>query len=88
MEATVTNQVDPDYPDMARQQGIEGTTQVKVSLDATGAITGATVYKSAGNIQLDNAAIAAAKASKYAPEIVNCVKTAGSYLFRADFSSQ
>jgi TonB family protein len=88
MDATTTNAVEPDYPEMAKEQGAEGTTQVEVSLDAAGNVLSATVHKSAGNALLDQAAIAAAKASKYQPEIVNCVKTAGSYIFRADFTGQ
>jgi protein TonB len=86
--ATTTNAVSPDFPDSAREAGAEGSTQVLVSLDAAGNVLNATVYKSAGNIQLDRAAIDAAKASKYAPEVVNCVKTAGTYIFRADFTAQ
>ena len=87
-DANATNPVTPDYPDIAKQQGIEGTTQVAVSLDANGGVLSATVHKSSNNSSLDNAAISAAKASKYSPEIVNCVKTAGTYIFRADFTGQ
>jgi protein TonB len=77
-----------DYPDIAREQGAVGTTLVKVSLDVAGNVTDASVYKSAGNAALDQAAIKAAKATSYTPDIVNCVKTPGSYLFKADFNSQ
>ena len=80
--------VEPDYPDIARQQGAVGTTQVKVTLDASGSVTDASVYKSAGNQSLDQAALKAARATRYMPETVNCVKTAGSYIFRADFTGQ
>jgi len=79
---------DLDYPEIAKQQGLTGTTQVRVTLDANGTVVSATVYKSAGSAALDQAAITAAKATSYVPEIVNCVKTAGSYIFRADFSGQ
>ncbi len=87
-DATTTQAVEPDYPDIARQQGAVGTTQVKVSLDATGHVLDASVNKSAGNQALDQAAMKAARASSFAPEVVNCVKTAGSYIFRADFTGQ
>lgn len=87
-DASTTQAVEPDYPDIARQQGAVGTTQVKVSLDATGHVTDASIAKSAGNASLDQAAIKAARASSFSPEIVNCVKTAGSYIFRADFTGQ
>ena len=80
--------VEPDYPEIAKEQGLTGTTLVKVSLDASGAVVSATVNKSAGSPALDNAAIAAAKATSYVAETVNCVKTAGSYIFRADFTGQ
>ncbi|MGH7728378.1 MAG: energy transducer TonB, partial [Vulcanimicrobiaceae bacterium] len=87
-DATLTNAVSPDYPDIARQEGAVGTTQVEITLDASGAVTNATVYKSSGNQALDRSAVAAARASSYAPQIVNCQKVAGSYLFRADFTGQ
>ena len=85
-DATTTNAAPPDYPDIARQQGAVGTTKVKVTLDAAGHVLDASVAKSAGNASLDQAAVKAARASTFAPEVVNCVKTAGSYLFSADFT--
>jgi protein TonB len=80
--------VEPDMPEIARQQGAVGTTLVKVTLDATGSVAGADVYKSAGNPALDQAAVKAARATSYNAEVVNCVKTAGSYLFSASFTSE
>lgn len=80
--------VEPDYPDIARQQGAVGTTQIKVTLDANGNATDVSVYKSSGNAALDNSALKAAKATEYNAETVNCVKTPGSYLFRADFTGE
>jgi protein TonB len=79
---------DLEYPEMAREQGAVGTTLVKVTLDANGVVTDASVYKSAGNAALDQSAIKAAKATSYTPDIVDCVKTAGSYLFKANFDAQ
>ena len=70
---------------MAKQQGLTGTSMVKVSLSATGSVLGATIYKSSGSALLDNAAVQAAKESSYSPEIDNCAKVAGDYIFRADF---
>jgi len=87
-DATTTQAVEPDYPDIARQQGAVGTAKIKVSLDAAGHVLEATIQKSAGNAALDQAALKAAKASSFAPEVVNCVKTPGSYLFSADFTGQ
>ena len=80
--------VEPDYPDQAREQGAEGTVRVKVTLDAAGNGVDFSIFKSSGNIALDQAAIKAARATQYTPEVVDCVKTAGSYLFDADFTAQ
>ncbi|MGB8205592.1 MAG: energy transducer TonB, partial [Candidatus Baltobacteraceae bacterium] len=88
VDATVTRPVEPDYPDIARQQGATGTVQVKVTLTATGAVAGASVYRGSGNASLDNAAVKAAEQSSYTPEIEDCQPIAGSYLFRADFTGQ
>jgi TonB family protein len=87
-DATVKSSAELDYPDMARQQGAVGTAQVKVTLDAVGNAVDVSIYKSAGNALLDQSALKAAKASTYVPELVNCVKTPGSYIFRADFDGQ
>ena len=77
--------VQPEYPLRARESGQVGTVQIKVSLSATGAVRSTSVYRSSGYEDLDQAALAAAKASTYAPEVVNCFPVDGSYLFRADF---
>ena len=86
--ATATQKVTPDMPDIARQMGASGTAQIKVTLDANGNVTDTTVYASTHNKALDNAAMQAAKQSKYAPEVDNCVKTGGSYLYTVTFESQ
>lgn len=73
------------YPDDAQTSGFVGETQVKVSLDAAGAIVAAGVYASSGSFELDRAAVQAARASRFAPEQVHCKNVAGSYLFKVDF---
>ncbi len=88
VEPTTLNAAEADYPDIARQQGVVGTAAVKVTLDAGGHVGGAEISKSAGNAALDQAAVKAARASTYKAEVVNCVPTAGSYLFRVDFTGQ
>lgn len=79
---------DAEYPDIARQQGAVGTATVKVTLTASGSVSDASINKSAGNPALDRAAIDAAKATQYIAETVNCVPSAGSYLFQVDFTGQ
>ncbi len=77
---TVTPQAPED------EQGIAAQTKVKVDLDASGSVTGASVYSSSGYMQLDQAAVRAAKQSRYAPEEHDCKNIPGSYLFTVDFS--
>jgi TonB family protein len=87
-DATATQKVVPDMPDVARQMGATGTAQIKVTLDASGNVTGTAVYKSTHNTALDQAALQAAQQSKYAPEVKDCVKVGGSYLYTVTFESQ
>ena len=79
---------EPSYSDIAREQGAVGTPKVKVSPDASGNILDATIAKSAGNAALDASALAAARASTFAPAIVDCAPRAGSFYFSADFHRQ
>jgi protein TonB len=87
-DATTTQPVTPDYPEIARQQGAIGVTNVRVSLSATGSVISVKVYKSSGNQSLDQEALKAARASRYSPEIEDCQPVAGDYLFRAEFNNQ
>ena len=57
----------PQYPDLARRAGIEGTTVVKALVDIDGSIIEAKVLKSSGNQMLDQAALAAARKAKFTP---------------------
>lgn len=88
VDAVATDKVTPEMPEIARQMGATGTAQIKVSLDENGKVTGISIYKSTGNRALDSAALDAAKQSKYAPEIKNCAKVAGTYLYTVAFESQ
>ena len=76
---TVAPQAPPD------SQGQQAQTKVRVDLDASGSVTGASVYATSGDQLLDMAAVRAAKASRYAPEERNCKNIPGSYLFTVDF---
>ena len=87
-DAVATQKVTPDMPEMARQMGATGTAQIKVTLDAKGNVTAATVYKSTNNRSLDQAALQAAQQSKYSPQVKDCVAVAGSYLYVVTFESQ
>jgi protein TonB len=88
VDAVATDKVTPEMPEIARQMGATGTAQIKVDLDESGKVLGAAVYKSTNNRALDQAALQAAKQSRYAPEVKNCVKIAGSYLYTVTFENQ
>lgn len=74
----------PAVPDTVPQTGT--TAKIRVDLDAEGNVRGVSVYESAGSMELDQAALAAARESHYAPEEVKCKNVPGSYLFTVDFS--
>ncbi len=83
--ATALNVALLDEPQAARDEGITGATSVEVRLSATGAIVALRIYRSSGNVLLDQAALRAARSSTYAPQLENCRPVAGSYLFDAEF---
>jgi protein TonB len=87
-DAATTQKAEADYPEIARQQGAVGTVTVRVNLSATGSVAGLNVYKSSGIAALDAEALKAARNSRYSPEIEDCQKVAGQYLFVVDFTSQ
>ncbi len=86
VEASVTNPVQPDYPDSARDLGLGAVTvEVEVTVGPSGNLMGAQVYKSSSNMAIDQAALRAARQSTYSPKLVECEPAQGTYLFRADF---
>jgi len=57
----------PEYPELARKAGIEGKAIVEAIVDTDGSVMDARIFKSSGNPMLDEAAIAAARRSKFTP---------------------
>lgn len=86
-EGSASISATPDYPESANDQGL-GAQEVliMVSLDASGSVAAASIYKSSGRPDFDRAAIAAARASTYLPKMKNCKGVPGQYMFRADFN--
>jgi protein TonB len=85
MVARAVNPVVPEEPAVAQEEGLSGTTLVKVDLDAAGAVTGVSIYRSSGSSVLDAAAEAAARQTNYKPELRDCEPVAGAYIFAANF---
>jgi protein TonB len=88
LDAATKNAVQPEYPEIAREQGASGIATVNVSLDAHGNVTAVSIAKSTGNAVLDQEALKAAKMSTFTPEVVDCKPIGGTYFFKADFESQ
>lgn len=65
------NLVAPEYPEEARKAGIEGTARVEVLVGVDGAVLACSVAASSGNSFLDEAALGAARSSKFVPGTVD-----------------
>ena len=76
---------DPEYPLIAKEQGIKGSALVHVGLARSGAVQSATIAKSSGSDILDREALASVRASKYEPETVSCQPVAGEYIVDVNF---
>ncbi len=86
-EATATQVMSPEYPQSALDLGLGPVAVlVQVTIGPTGNLVDASVYKSSGNMAIDRAAVRAARQSQYAPKLVNCQPTTGTYIFHADFT--
>ena len=83
--AHALNAITPETPRLAQEEGLTGTAQVKVSIDAAGSVTDVSIYRSSGSSLLDTAALNAAKESTYKADIRNCEAVPGSYLFTVVF---
>ena len=75
----------PNYPPEERRRGIEGTTVLIVSIDATGGVLDVQVEKSSGNRNLDREAVKAAKRWRFNPETRDGRKIASRVRVPVDF---
>lgn len=87
IEAKTINAISPDQTASGSAAGTSATAMIKVDLDASGHVIGVSVYASTGSLELDRAAMQAARESSYAPEMRDCQAVAGSYLFKVEFSN-
>ena len=75
----------PEYPAIAKAEGIHGSTLVHVSLARSGDVKSATVAQSSGYAALDNEALVSIRSSKYEPETVSCQAVPGDYFVKVTF---
>jgi TonB family protein len=86
-EAKTLVAISPDQTASECAGETNATAMIEVDLDESGRVTGVSVYASTGSLELDRAALDAARESTYAPEMRDCQPVAGSYLFKVEFSS-
>lgn len=74
-----------DLPPIVRATGFSGSAIVEVELRPNGALAKARIAKSSGNFMVDNASLAAVRASTFRSETVDCVPVGGSYVVTSSF---
>jgi protein TonB len=67
VDARFANRIQPDYPQIARDQNIAGTAVVLVTVGPKGNVISQRLEKSAGHPALDQAALSAASRSSFLP---------------------
>ena len=65
----VLNWTDPPYPEQARQQGVEGTVVLRLTVGADGTPSDVRVSRSSGHAALDEAAIAHVRRARFSPAL-------------------
>jgi TonB family protein len=81
--ATVSRAVAPEYPEPLQQLGLGVLdAYAQVTVDPSGKILKATILKSSGYALWDSSTLRAARLSEYAPKLVDCHPTIGTYIFR------
>ena len=85
--ATVTDAVQPEFPRIVESEGFSGSaiSEIAVAIDPSGKLVDAWVWAKSGYPALDDAALKAARRSKYSGAISYCRPVHATYLFRADF---
>jgi TonB family protein len=84
LPAAVIGSAEAETPVLARQQGISGEVQVRVSLDAASTVVGVQILSSPSKI-LNAAALAIARTAKFRTEIVHCRPVSTDVQFRVAF---
>lgn len=67
VKPTIIEQTLPEYPEAAKQAGIEGRAVIQVTILEDGSVTETKILQSSGNDLLDQSALTAAKDFKFSP---------------------
>jgi len=84
--AGVVHAIQPDLPALAELEHASGSAKVVVSIATDGTVTASRILQSSGNALLDRTALATASATRFRPEIRDCVAVPGSYIYEINFS--
>ena len=79
------HKVQPEYPEMAKEQNIQGTVIVLITIGPSGNVVTASIAESSGNAALDKAALEAAQQSTFRPPLANGIPTTRQYKIEYDF---
>jgi len=72
----LVKRVNPTYPLSAKEEGVQGTVQLRLRVEKNGSVSNVRVSKSSGDRRLNDAAVAAVKKWKYEPAVQNGVPRA------------
>jgi len=81
----VLNWTDPPYPEQARQQGVEGTVVLQLTVGADGLPGNVRVSRSSGHAALDEAAIAHVRRARFSPALKDGRAVPMAITFRVKF---
>jgi TonB family protein len=85
--AKIVRAAPAEMPAISKLQNLNGTAAIEIDLDATGALTQASVVSTTGSARLDRSALAAVRASRYQAATLNGAPISGSYLVEVSFDS-
>jgi TonB family protein len=86
VDARFANRVQPDYPEVAREQNIQGTAIVLVTVGPKGNVISQRLERSAGHPLLDQAALTAAAHSSFLPPKIDGKPATETYRVSYTFS--
>ncbi len=84
--ASIAAAAPAELPTIAAEQNVTGVTSVRIDLDAAGRLAKSSVLASSGNRWIDQAALRAARSSRFSAEVRDCAPVGGAYAFVVDFT--
>lgn len=84
--ASISHAEPADLPAIAAEQNVTGIATVRIAIDRAGRLTHAALLDSSGNRFIDQAALRAAKFSRYTAESRDCAHVGGTYALVVDFT--